>query len=107
MTCPKCSASVTENSKFCPECGNSLTIRCAECGGENKIGSKFCGECGKPLKASRAAAESGAAEQPVAAVPVPGERRQLTVMFCDVVNSTALSESLDPEELRDVMRLYH
>ncbi len=34
------------------------------------------------------------------------ERRQLTVMFCDVVGSTALSEQLDPEELREVIRAY-
>ena len=34
------------------------------------------------------------------------ERRQLTVMFCDLVGSTALSEQLDPEELREVVRLY-
>src|SRR5713101_1511878 len=36
-----------------------------------------------------------------------GERRQLTVMFCDLVGSTALSEQLDPEELREVVRAYH
>jgi class 3 adenylate cyclase len=35
------------------------------------------------------------------------ERRQLTVMFCDLVDSTALSEQLDPEELREVVRAYH
>src|SRR2546422_1500650 len=35
-----------------------------------------------------------------------GERRQLTVMFCDVVGSTALSEQLDPEELRTVIQAY-
>ncbi|HEV8713122.1 MAG TPA: adenylate/guanylate cyclase domain-containing protein [Candidatus Binatia bacterium] len=35
-----------------------------------------------------------------------GERRQLTVMFCDLVGSTALSEQLDPEELREVVRGY-
>src|SRR6266851_3527194 len=35
-----------------------------------------------------------------------GERRQLTVMFCDLVGSTALSEQLDPEELREVMQAY-
>jgi len=35
-----------------------------------------------------------------------GERRQLTVMFCDLVGSTALSEQLDPEELREVVRTY-
>ncbi len=35
------------------------------------------------------------------------ERRQLTVMFCDLVGSTALSEQLDPEDLREVMNAYH
>ncbi len=35
-----------------------------------------------------------------------GERRQLTVMFCDLVGSTALSQQLDPEELREVLRAY-
>jgi class 3 adenylate cyclase len=34
------------------------------------------------------------------------ERRQLTVMFCDLVDSTALSAKLDPEDLRDVVRAY-
>ena len=34
------------------------------------------------------------------------ERRQLTVMFCDLVSSTALSEQLDPEELREIVRAY-
>jgi class 3 adenylate cyclase len=38
-------------------------------------------------------------------VVVDGERRQLTVMFCDLVGSTALSARLDPEELRDVVRV--
>lgn len=36
----------------------------------------------------------------------PAERRQLTVMFCDLVGSTALSRRLDPEDLRDIMRRY-
>src|SRR4051794_25036438 len=35
-----------------------------------------------------------------------GERRQLTVMFCDLVGSTVLSEKLDPEELRDLLHAY-
>ncbi len=34
------------------------------------------------------------------------ERRQLTVMFCDLAGSTAISERLDPEDLRDVLRAY-
>ena len=44
---------------------------------------------------------------PVAATPTPAaERRQLTVMFVDLVGSTALSGRLDPEEMRDVLRAY-
>src|SRR5215813_7223507 len=38
--------------------------------------------------------------------PPAAERRQLTVMFCDLVGSTALSEQLDPEEYREVVRAY-
>src|SRR5262245_25684532 len=41
------------------------------------------------------------------APPSPGaERRQLTVMFCDLVDSTKLSSQLDPEDWRDVVRAY-
>ena len=35
------------------------------------------------------------------------QRRQLTVMFCDLVGSTALSAELDPEDLRDIIGAYH
>ena len=52
-------------------------------------------------------------EQPTHGVPPPNEprtpdaeRRQLTVMFCDLVESTKLSSQLDPEEYRDVVRAY-
>ena len=44
--------------------------------------------------------------QAVTAAPSGGERRQLTVMFCDLVGSTALSEKLDPEELRSLLHAY-
>jgi class 3 adenylate cyclase/predicted ATPase len=53
------------------------------------------------------AASSGVAPAPPEAPPAPeGERRQLTVMFCDLVDSTTLSGRLDPEDLRDVLRAY-
>ena len=45
--------------------------------------------------------------EPLTALSAPsGERRQLTVMFCDLVGSTALSEKLDPEELRSLLHDY-
>jgi predicted ATPase/class 3 adenylate cyclase len=43
---------------------------------------------------------------PAAPRPPDAERRQLTVMFCDLVDSTALSGQLDPEDLREVVRAY-
>jgi class 3 adenylate cyclase len=42
----------------------------------------------------------------VAVRPVEAERRQLTVLFCDLVGSTELARRLDPEDLREVMRAY-
>ena len=44
---------------------------------------------------------------PQTAPPPDAERRQLTVMFCDLIDSTKLSSQLDPEEYRDVVRAYH
>ena len=49
---------------------------------------------------------SDARRQTLEARQDAGERRQLTVMFCDLVGSTALSEQLDPEELRELVRGY-
>jgi class 3 adenylate cyclase len=42
-----------------------------------------------------------------APAPADAERRQLTVMFCDLVGSTALAARLDPEDLREVIGAYH
>ena len=58
---------------------------------------------------SQAAEPSGDRQNSAAVddgVSPAGERRQLTVMFCDLVGSTALSERLDPEELRTVLHAY-
>ena len=49
---------------------------------------------------------SWVASPPVEPRPAEAERRQLTVLFCDLVGSTALSAQLDPEELREVVRAY-
>ena len=46
------------------------------------------------------------APPPAAAAPPDAERRQLTVLFCDLVESTALARQLDPEDLREVVRAY-
>ena len=60
--------------------------------------------------ATRDAAQSAPSVTSVPVSPSPidaAERRQLTVMFCDLVGSTALSARLDPEDLRSVIGAYH
>lgn len=76
-------------------------MQCSGCGFENPPIMKFCGQCGTPLEAGPAEAASD-----VDSAADSAERRNLTVMFCDLADATALSERLDPEELRDVVRDY-
>jgi class 3 adenylate cyclase len=89
--------------RYCAECGAPLPLPCPACGFENERPAKFCGGCGKPVGET-------AAPLPVPSPPPRAdgaERRQLTVMFCDLVGSTALSARLDPEDLREVIGAYH
>ena len=61
----------------------------------------------KLLKAIASLPEKGETAEIAAERSAPeAERRQLTVMFCDLVGSTALSERLDPEDLREVIRTF-
>ncbi|MBI3797037.1 MAG: AAA family ATPase, partial [Deltaproteobacteria bacterium] len=80
---------------------------CRHCGYENPEGMKFCGQCGISLTAQTCAVETlGPRPQTLYTRPILAERRQLTVMFCDLVGSTPLSERLDPEELYHVVLTY-
>jgi class 3 adenylate cyclase len=103
MQCPRCHAENREGRRFCGACGVSFADICSSCGFLNEPSERFCGGCGAPLLSSPADADSGASP---ASGSSSGERRQLTVMFCDLVGSTALSERLDPEDWRTVVRNY-
>jgi class 3 adenylate cyclase/predicted ATPase len=59
------------------------------------------------LREPASPAESASKPAPAAAAASEAERRQVTVMFCDLVGSTALSARLDPEDLREVIGRYH
>ncbi|HJS86784.1 MAG TPA: AAA family ATPase [Acetobacteraceae bacterium] len=117
MDCPSCGRANPEGKKFCGDCGAPLPVRCAACGAENPAGKRFCSDCGAALTAStRASAAAGASApvalrvaEPLASLPASSpaaERRQLTVMFSDLVGSTALSSRLDPEDLREIIAAY-
>jgi len=100
VRCSKCRFDNPAGKKFCAACGTALNVLCAKCASENSATSQFCGDCGAALSASGVSSPKEALGfQEVSG----GERRQLTVMFCDLVNSTALSGQLDPEELREVI----
>jgi class 3 adenylate cyclase/tetratricopeptide (TPR) repeat protein len=104
MRCPSCTTENAAARRFCAECGAPLPSPCPACGFENERTAKFCGGCGKPV---------GEITTPAAATTPPpprserAERRQLAVMFCDLVGSTPLSSRLDPEDLREVIGAYH
>ena len=67
-------------------------LRCPGCGEENPDRFRLCGYCGSVLVAQ----------------PPPQEvRKTVTVVFCDLVGSTALGERSDPEVLRGLMGRYH
>jgi class 3 adenylate cyclase/tetratricopeptide (TPR) repeat protein len=67
-------------------------LACPSCGSENAAGAKFCSECGSRLDA---------AAQPLE------ERKVVSVVFCDLVGSTARAERLDPEDVRAELSSYH
>src|SRR5262245_58758045 len=113
MRCASCGFENPERTKFCNECGTALTPHCAQCGAANAPQAKFCGDCGTALGAlekppttksrsrkgittTRKAKRPAASPPPAQSRPAApeAERRQLTVMFCDLVGSTALSTQL-------------
>jgi class 3 adenylate cyclase len=128
MLCRACGFENPVAVKFCGKCGVPLVRRCNQCSSENPPEFNFCGECGQLLsppsvkppptdstnqppvrrrldgarKRRRASAPAAADKE-----PRRGERRQLSVMFCDLVGSTALSGRVDPEELQEIIGNYH
>jgi hypothetical protein len=104
MRCSKCGGDNREGRKFCSDCGAPLFISCPKCGAPNQPGERFCGECGAMLGDATAAAR---ADKPLVTASVSGERRHLTVLFCDLVGSTEISARLDPEEWREIVASYH
>ena len=94
MKCPKCQTENSQTRKFCRECGTKLLPVCPQCGYENFPGDKFCGGCGHRLEE--------VAETDEKALEVEGARKLVTVLFSDMSGYTALSEKLDPEELKEI-----
>lgn len=130
MLCPNCSFDNPSQARFCQNCGHALPRICQNCGTSNQPQARFCLNCGHRL-AGEPAPEGAAAEaapgtaggalpdprlvhlasttpQPLAekiraADHQAGERRMVTTLFADVVDSTALAETMDAEDWTSIM----
>ncbi len=108
MKCPRCQAQNREGAQFCRECGTRFDAVCPACGAGVEPGSKFCDRCGATLSLSPAPAGSYTPKHLAEKIltsrsALEGERKQVTVLFCDVVDSSRLAERLDPEAMHEVM----
>ena len=121
MKCPYCQVTNTEDSKFCSQCGHKLEVVCARCQTVSRPGSKYCSECGRSLSAAGGTKSNRSllgkdAEKIQKYLPqglvskilsqkgkIEGERKLVTVMFCDMEGFTRLVEELGPEESYAIM----
>src|SRR5713226_873177 len=109
MQCPQCQAENLPDSVFCSHCSAKLERVCPHCQADNLLTSNFCRKCGASLTAQPLTSktlDSKPQTLDASREAREAERRQLTVMFCDLVGSTPLAEQLDPEALREVVRAY-
>jgi class 3 adenylate cyclase/tetratricopeptide (TPR) repeat protein len=121
MKCPKCRHKNQDDAKFCNACGHKLDLICSNCGRVNPPSSKFCNECGKELTASAIVFKKELSfDEKINKIQrylpkgvteiilsqkgkIEGERKQVTVMFCDLEGFTSLVEHLGPEDAYNMM----
>jgi class 3 adenylate cyclase/tetratricopeptide (TPR) repeat protein len=107
--------------KFCLECGEKLEIKCPQCGKKIPLSAKFCDECGHhltlpPEPATKELSFDEKIDKIQRYLPkgltekilsqrdkIEGERKQVTVMFCDMEGFTGFVERLGPEEAYSIM----
>ena len=120
MKCPECHTENPETRKFCRECGNKLLLLCPDCSFENIPGDKFCGECGYSLLQPKEAHKELSFDEKIDKIQrylpkgitdkilsqrgkIEGERKQVTVLFCDLEGFTPLVEQLGAEDAYNIM----
>ena len=93
MNCPSCGHENPVTNRFCGGCGAALARVCPSCAHANTPDHRFCGACGASLIAP-----------PAEKAEV---RKVVTIVFADLIGSTALHERLDPESVSRLMDRYH
>ena len=121
MKCPKCHSINPEDSKFCLECGTEMEQICNHCGKSLPLRAKFCNECGQRFgQPARPSVKELSIQEKLDKVQkylpegllkkilsqkdsIEGERKQVTIMFCDMKSFTVLTEQLGPDETFSLM----
>lgn len=126
MNCLHCGYANDPDAEFCENCGSPLTLVCGNCGAALKPTARFCKRCGAPVAAAtpavfptsppasgRLTALRQAAppdlKQKLALVSTQseGERKPVTILFADIVDSMTLAARLDPEAWRAIVNAIH
>ncbi len=121
MKCPKCQFEIPEGLTFCGKCGAKLEEVCPRCNFANPLDYSYCGACGHDLTLlSKTIPQELSFEEKLAKIQrylpkdltqkilaqrdkIEGERKQVTVMFCDMEGFTSLTEKLGSEEIYSLM----
>jgi predicted ATPase/class 3 adenylate cyclase len=109
IQCTECNHENRAGASFCTACGSPLVRRCPSCGAIPHAQASFCDACGTSLKSASTPAVQDPApvnDNPAKLAGADAERRHLTVLFCDLVGSSKLSELQDPEEFRELLAAY-
>ncbi len=111
MICASCQQTNHQDARFCQNCGQPLSQSCPDCNTTNEAIANFCKNCGarlnpgshaiQPVSGSDPRVSTG--QQPAQPASPAGEKRMLTVLFVDVVDSTSLAEELDVEDWTGIM----
>jgi class 3 adenylate cyclase len=112
--CFRCQHQNRPQAKFCEQCGGSLGNRCPSCAASVSPGATFCSECGFSLSTVMIGAAIRTPQSTYAPKhlkrpvltsksSVRGEGKQVTVLFCDIVQSTRLAELLGPEQMHELL----
>jgi class 3 adenylate cyclase/tetratricopeptide (TPR) repeat protein/ribosomal protein L40E len=121
MKCPKCQTENPETANFCGECQTKLEKVCPNCNHLNQPQFKFCNKCGSNLTITpKEATKELSFDEKLAKIQrylpkdltqkilaqrdkIEGERKQVTVMFCDMEGFTSLTEKLGSEQMYSIM----
>src|SRR5499433_3621703 len=118
MICPRCQHENSPDSIFCDECGNRLETACPQCGEPNRWSAKYCKICGQAIHRAEMGSAGTAQRVPSPDTYLPkhlaekilasrgaleGERKQVTVLFADIRESTRLIDGRDPEDAQKMI----